>query len=54
MLSRASLPAPAISAQLAPRLPDDFAEISWAELTRYMRHLLLRDSDQMSMAVRLK
>ena len=35
-------------------LPDDFARISWAELTGYMRHLLLRDSDQMSMAVSLE
>ena len=35
-------------------LPDDFARISWAELTGYMRHMLLRDSDQMSMAVSLE
>src|SRR5947209_1940120 len=35
-------------------LPDHFAEISWAELTGYMRHMLLRDSDQMSMAVSLE
>lgn len=33
---------------------DDFARISWAELSRYMRHLLLRDSDQMSMAASLE
>ena len=26
-------------------LPDDFARISWAELTGYMRRMLLRDSD---------
>src|SRR5262249_20974885 len=38
----------------APDLPDAFALISWAELTGYMRHLLLRDSDQMSMAVSLE
>lgn len=35
-------------------LRDDFARVSWAELTGYMRHLLLRDSDQMSMAVSLE
>ncbi len=39
--------------QLAPEF-DDFARISWAELSRYMRHLLLRDSDQMSMAASLE
>jgi asparagine synthase (glutamine-hydrolysing) len=54
MLSRVHLPVPALSAEPAPGLPDDFAEISWAELTGYMRHLLLRDSDQMSMAVSLE
>lgn len=37
-----------------PELPDDFARISWAELTGYMRHMLLRDADQMSMAVSLE
>src|SRR4029077_12902919 len=36
-----------------PELPDDFARISWAELTGYMRRMLLRDADQMSMAVSL-
>jgi asparagine synthase (glutamine-hydrolysing) len=35
-------------------LPDDFAQISWAELTGYMRRMLLRDADQMSMAVSLE
>lgn len=33
---------------------DAFARISWAELTGYMRHMLLRDSDNMSMAVALE
>lgn len=47
-----------------PRLPfkqydsllikDDFGKISWAELRGYMRNMLLRDSDQMSMAVSLE
>jgi len=37
-----------------PGLPDSFSQISWAELGGYMRHMLLRDSDQMSMAVSLE
>jgi asparagine synthase (glutamine-hydrolysing) len=35
-------------------LPDDYAAISWAEMTGYMRRMLLRDADQMSMAVSLE
>lgn len=35
-------------------LPDDFAQVSWAELTGYTRDMLLRDADQMSMAVSLE
>ncbi len=38
----------------APGLLDDFARISWSELRHYMRDVLLRDSDQMSMAVSLE
>ena len=38
----------------APELPDDFARVSWAELTHYMKDMLLRDSDQMTMAVGLE
>ena len=41
-------------ARLPVELPDDFARISWAELTGYMREAALRDSDQMSMAVSLE
>lgn len=43
-----------------PRFPacpggmDNFGRVSWAELTGYMRHMLLRDSDNMSMAVSLE
>jgi asparagine synthase (glutamine-hydrolysing) len=37
-----------------PLLPDDFARISWSEVRHYMRDVLLRDSDQMSMAVSLE
>jgi asparagine synthase (glutamine-hydrolysing) len=38
----------------APELPDSFAEISWQELFGYTSPMLLRDSDQMSMAVSLE
>jgi asparagine synthase (glutamine-hydrolysing) len=46
--------APLIEDEPAPTLPDDFARISWSELRYYMRDVLLRDSDQMSMAVSLE
>ena len=35
-------------------LPDDFAKISWSELVGYMRDMLLRDADQMTMATSLE
>jgi asparagine synthase (glutamine-hydrolysing) len=54
MLASVGLPSAALRRDAAPDLPDRFAHISWIELTRYMRHLLLRDSDQMSMAVSLE
>src|SRR5262249_46343110 len=54
MLRRAHLPTGALSLELPAQLPDDFAAISWAELTGYMRRMLLRDADQMSMAVSLE
>jgi asparagine synthase (glutamine-hydrolysing) len=54
MLRRAALPEGAIPRDLPVELPDDFARISWAELTGYMRRMLLRDSDQMSMAVSIE
>jgi asparagine synthase (glutamine-hydrolysing) len=50
----AGLPVAAVAFECPVELPDDFARISWAELTGYMRHMLLRDSDQMSMAVSLE
>lgn len=37
-----------------PSLCDEFAEISWSEISGYMRGMLLRDSDQMSMACSLE
>ena len=55
MLRRAGLPNEPSDRLICPvELPDDFARISWAELTGYMRRMLLRDSDQMSMAVSLE
>ena len=43
-----------IPEETRPELLDDFARISWSELSHYMRDILLRDSDQMSMAVSLE
>jgi asparagine synthase (glutamine-hydrolysing) len=53
-IRRAGLPIAAEPADVSVALPDDFARISWAELTGYMRRMLLRDADQMSMAVSLE
>jgi asparagine synthase (glutamine-hydrolysing) len=54
MISRAGLPVARESFASPVALPDDFAQTSWAELTGYMRRMLLRDADQMSMAVSLE
>jgi asparagine synthase (glutamine-hydrolysing) len=54
MLRDAGLPISPLKLDPPPELADDFAKISWAELTVYMRQMLLRDSDQMSMAVSLE
>jgi asparagine synthase (glutamine-hydrolysing) len=54
MLDRAGLPTESMPLECPVNLPDDFARISWAELTGYMRRMLLRDADQMSMAVSLE
>lgn len=54
MLREAGLEAIPLEVELPPELPDNFARISWAELTVYMRQMLLRDSDQMSMATSLE
>ncbi|PYL17384.1 MAG: asparagine synthase (glutamine-hydrolyzing) [Verrucomicrobia bacterium] len=54
MLDRAGLPNGTTPIECPVELPDDYARISWAELTGYMRRILLRDADQMSMAVSLE
>jgi asparagine synthase (glutamine-hydrolysing) len=53
-IRRAGLPIATEPKEVPVALPDDFARISWAELTGYMRRMLLRDADQMSMAVSLE
>jgi asparagine synthase (glutamine-hydrolysing) len=53
-LRSAGLPADRLEVEVPDGLPDNFARISWVELSRYMRWMLLRDSDQMSMAVSLE
>jgi asparagine synthase (glutamine-hydrolysing) len=54
MLRKAGLPVSPLRPLPTPELGDDFAKISWAEMSVYMRQTLLRDSDQMSMAVSLE
>jgi asparagine synthase (glutamine-hydrolysing) len=54
MLDRAGLPNGTTPIECPVELPDDYARISWVELTGYMRRMLLRDADQMSMAVSLE
>jgi asparagine synthase (glutamine-hydrolysing) len=53
-IRRAGLPIAVEPREVPVALLDDFAQISWAELTGYMRRMLLRDADQMSMAVSLE
>jgi len=54
MIHRAGLPGAPSLFECPVELPDDYARVSWAELTGYMRRMLLRDADQMSMAVSLE
>ncbi len=54
MIRRAGLPGAPAPFECPVELPDDYARVSWAELTGYMRRMLLRDADQMSMAVSLE
>lgn len=44
------LPRPCQSRDPSPPLRDAMAEVSWGEISHYMRDTLLRDSDAMSMA----
>jgi asparagine synthase (glutamine-hydrolysing) len=53
-IHRAGLPITHETLETPVALPDDFARISWSELNGYMRRILLRDADQMSMAVSLE
>ena len=54
MLRDAGLPMVPLRPDAPPQFHDSFAKISWAELSVYMRQMLLRDSDQMSMAASLE
>ena len=54
LLRELGLPSRPIPEEPRPELADDFAKISWSELSHYLRDVLLRDSDQMSMAVSLE
>jgi asparagine synthase (glutamine-hydrolysing) len=54
MIRCAGLPEAPAPFECPVELPDDYARVSWAELTGYMRRMLLRDADQMSMAVSLE
>jgi asparagine synthase (glutamine-hydrolysing) len=49
-ISGLGLPIPEFHHEPSPPLFDTMAEISWGEITHYMRDTLLRDSDAMSMA----
>ncbi|MFN2621926.1 MAG: asparagine synthase (glutamine-hydrolyzing) [Chthoniobacterales bacterium] len=53
-IRRAGLPLTRETLDVPVALPDDFSRITWAELNGYMRRMLLRDADQMSMAVSLE
>ncbi len=54
MLRKAGLPVSPLHTLPSPEFGDDFAKISWAEMSVYMGQTLLRDADQMSMAVSLE
>ncbi|HYR43262.1 MAG TPA: asparagine synthase (glutamine-hydrolyzing) [Terriglobia bacterium] len=54
IIRNAGLPTVPAPFECPVELPDDYACVSWAELTGYMRRMLLRDADQMSMAVSLE
>jgi len=53
-LGRAGMPPPSFRADPDVREAEAFSQVSWAELSGYTRNMLLRDADQMSMAVSLE
>lgn len=50
LLQKYNFPTPISDRDFSPFLCDTMAEISWGEISHYMRDMLLRDSDIMSMA----
>jgi len=54
MLKRVGLPDVPFTLDYCPEKLDDFGKVSWIEIRKYMKDTLLRDSDQMSMAVSLE
>ena len=50
MLKGVGLPVPPNVPTNSPPLPDVMGEVTWGEISHYMRDLLLRDSDVMSMS----
>lgn len=49
-LAKIGLSSPRFHAEPGPELRDAMSEISWGEISHYLRDMLLRDSDAMSMA----
>lgn len=54
MLTRYGLRVPEFIAEPSPPLRDAMGELSWGETSHYMRDMLLRDSDAMSMSQSLE
>ncbi len=54
MLADSGLPVVPDPVEYPASVPDDYARVSWAELSGYTRPMLLRDADQMCMAVSLE
>jgi asparagine synthase (glutamine-hydrolysing) len=53
-LSLFGLPIPISDRQTYPGVKSDFGRIGWAEISGYMKNVLLRDTDQMSMSVSME
>ena len=49
-LQKLGMDVPLFESEISPPLRDSMAEISWGEISCYLRDMLLRDSDCMSMA----